>query len=135
MEYVFDSTDMHRKEINLTQKQQSRLFNKYVEKCIDEYERLNDKPSAICCVNDRSMHAFFDAATKRGIRIPEDLTLTGFDYIDDDNDFISSHGIISVKQNFFEMGATAMRLILKILNDQSYLMNELINGTLITNTQ
>ena len=133
MEYVFDSTDMHRREINLTQKQQSRLFNKYVARCIDEYEKLVQKPSAICCVNDRSMHAFYDAATKRGIRIPEDLVLTGFDCIDDDNDFISSHNIISVKQNFFEIGATAMRLILKILNDQSYLMNELISGTLIIN--
>lgn len=132
-EYIFDNTDMHQKEINLTPRQQRNLFNKYVAKCIEEYEQFKEKPTAICCVNDRSMHAFFDAATKKGYRIPEDFILTGFDCIDEDRDFIAFNNIITVKQNFFEMGASAMRLILKILNGQSYLMKEQIPGTLLSN--
>lgn len=130
-EYIFDGTDLRKKSIVLTPKQQSVVFEKHVSRCVDEYEAMSEKPTAICCINDRSMQAFYNAATARGIRIPEDLTITGFDCLD--RQFNLTRKIVSVEQNFFDMGATAMNLVLKILNGQQYLANEFIDGSLIIN--
>lgn len=131
-EYIFDNSPVKRKETTLTQAQQSKQFDKYITKCLDEYEKLPTKPTAICCINDRSMSALMREASARGIRVPEELTITGFDCVDED--FVRENRIINVKQNFFELGATAIRLMLKILDGQNYLMKEQIDGTLMNFT-
>ncbi|MBR2968233.1 MAG: GntR family transcriptional regulator [Clostridia bacterium] len=127
--FLFDSTDMRKQELTLSQAQQVKKFNKYVSKCLDEYEKMPEKPTAICCVNDKSMYALIAEALSRNIKVPDQLTITGFDCIDED--FIRSNHIICIKQNFMEIGSTAMNLLLQILDGQHYLSKTYIPGILI----
>ena len=63
------------------------------------------------------------------IRIPEDLTVTGFDCFDAEK--TKQRGFISVKQDFFGIGNTAMKLMLNILDGKPYRKNELVECMLV----
>ena len=97
---------------------QHSIIHRFIHKCLDEYFAFDEKPSAICCINDVSANGLYLDAVERGIRIPEDLMITGFDSIDTRTN--AERHIISVSQNFFEIGASAIKLMLAILNGQSY---------------
>ncbi len=70
---------------------------------------------AIFAVNDLVALGALDAIAQRGLHIPDDVALVGFD----DTDFAAYHAIqlASVSQNIYEMGQTASRLLLDALSD------------------
>ena len=117
-EYLFNNENMHVLEMVQSPDKQHKIFHRFAHKCLDEYFSFPEKPSAICCINDVSANGLYLDAKERGIRIPEDLMLTGFDSIDTKTN--AERHIISVSQNFFEIGASAIKLMLAILNGQSY---------------
>ena len=128
-DYIFNTTDIHKKEINLSNKQQQTLFIKYVKRELERYLSLEDKPSAICCLNDTTLETLCSVAKKMNIRIPEDLTVTGFDCFDAEK--TKQRGFISVKQDFFGIGNAAMKLMLNILDGKPYRKNELVECMLV----
>lgn len=117
-EYLFNSENIHLLEMVQSPTKQHSIFHRFIHKCLDEYFAFDEKPSAICCINDVSANGLYLDAVERGIRIPEDLMITGFDSIDTQTN--AERHIISVSQNFFEIGASAIKLMLAILNGQSY---------------
>lgn len=124
-EYLFNSEKMNMNEMQHSPQKQHKLFHSYVDKCIDAYLALDDKPTAICCINDISAHGFYLDATARGIKIPEELTLTGFDSLDTEKN--KQMSILSVSQNFYDIGLSTIQLLLNILNGQKYEKNKLID--------
>lgn len=128
-EYIYNTSDIHKKEINLTQDQQQRLLRDYAKREFEKYLAEKDKPTAICCLNDSILHVLREVAKARGVRIPQDLTLTSFDCTDVES--ARASGLISIRQNFFELGATAISLIFKILNGEPYRSVELVEGILV----
>ncbi len=128
-EYIYDTTDLHRKEINLTPDQQKQLFENHVKKVLKKYIAAEDKPTAICCINDSSLEAIIKTATELGIKIPEELTVTGFDNAP--SGFTEKYGIIGACQNFYSIGSAAIALMLKILNGQPYPEKTLVDTIML----
>ncbi|WP_407343066.1 LacI family DNA-binding transcriptional regulator [Pengzhenrongella phosphoraccumulans] len=68
---------------------------------------LPDPPSAIFCANDRMAMGAYDAVKERGLRIPDDVALVGFD----NQEIIAAYlrpGLTTVALPFQEMGAAAV---------------------------
>ncbi|MFC4587911.1 LacI family DNA-binding transcriptional regulator [Sphaerisporangium corydalis] len=69
-----------------------------------------DRPTAVFAHNDSTAYAVMEAADDRGLRIPDDLSLVGFDDIPS-----SAHvrpALTTVAQPFVEMGRHAARMLL-----------------------
>jgi LacI family transcriptional regulator len=75
---------------------------------------LPERPTAIFAANDEMAYGVMAAAEERGLRIPEDLALVGFDDIAS-----SAHvrpALTTVRQPFYEMGQAATRLLLSLVD-------------------
>lgn len=67
-------------------------------------------PRAIVCANDETALGAYAAAAAAGVRIPDDLALTGFDDIPMAG--LVSPGLTTVTQPMHELGATVARILL-----------------------
>lgn len=84
-----------------------------------------ERPTAIFSANDYMAYGVMEAATRRGIRIPEDLALVGFD-----DTLLSAYikpTLTTVSQPFYEMGNTAVELLLSYV-DPHIAQNVSLNG-------
>lgn len=75
---------------------------------------LDDAPTAVFAANDLSAIEMMRVAAERGLRVPHDLSVVGFDDVPD----ASSHDpqLTTVRQPLAEMGSTAVRLLLAMLD-------------------
>ncbi len=76
---------------------------------------LDDPPTAIFAANDLSALGVIDSVIQHGLRVPEDISLVGFDDIIE-----AGHvhpGLTTVRQPLEDMGRTAARLLLKRLSN------------------
>ncbi|MEO3745642.1 LacI family DNA-binding transcriptional regulator [Plantactinospora sp. B5E13] len=74
--------------------------------------RLPDPPTAIFAANDLQALGVYEAARREGVRIPEELSVVGFD----DLSFSRWSGppMTTVRQPLERMGATAARMIIEL---------------------
>lgn len=77
---------------------------------------LNAGATAAFCYNDRMAIGLMAEARHRGIRVPEDLSIVGFDDIEASSYVFPS--LTTVKQPRFEMGMRAMQMLLDLLAGQ-----------------
>ncbi|MEV8435751.1 substrate-binding domain-containing protein [Actinosynnema sp. NPDC051121] len=77
-----------------------------------ELLRLPDPPTAVLCGNDLQALGVYEAARQAGLRIPEDLSVVGFD----DIPAVRWCGppLTTVRQPMVEMGAAAAELVLTL---------------------
>ena len=84
------------------------IFNQPVddefETVIDRFLQLNDRPTAIWCQNDKCAMKLYELLKSHGIRIPEDISLIGFD--NDTGNFLSS---VDYSRN--ELGAELVNIV------------------------
>ncbi|MEV6039983.1 LacI family DNA-binding transcriptional regulator [Nonomuraea sp. NPDC052116] len=76
-----------------------------------------DRPTAVFAHNDVTAYAAMEAAADRGLRVPEDLSVVGFDDIPS-----SAHvkpALTTVGQPFEAMGQQAARMLLAIVSPES----------------
>jgi LacI family xylobiose transport system transcriptional regulator len=75
--------------------------------------RLADPPTAIFALNDGMAIGVYHAASQAGLRIPEDLSVVGYD------DYLINPWLVppltTVRQPLRDMGATAARMILDLV--------------------
>ena len=75
---------------------------------------LADQPTAIVGFNDKVAVGALRAAQELGLRVPVDLSITGFDDIDISN---ATHPTLTtVRQPLQEMGRMAVTLLMRILD-------------------
>jgi LacI family xylobiose transport system transcriptional regulator len=74
--------------------------------------RLADRPTAVVCGNDLQAFGVYEAARQAGMRIPDDLSVVGFDDIS--YTAFCAPPLTTVRQPSHEMGATAARLVLAL---------------------
>jgi len=72
-----------------------------------------DRPTALACFNDKTAVGALAAATARGLRVPADLSVTGFDDIDLAQ--ATSPMLTTVRQPLAEMGRMAVSLLIRLL--------------------
>jgi LacI family transcriptional regulator, xylobiose transport system transcriptional regulator len=77
-----------------------------------ELLRLPEPPTAVLCGNDLQAFGVFEAARQSGLRVPQDLSVVGFDDIAYAR--WSGPQLTTVHQPFAEMGATAAEIVLAL---------------------
>jgi LacI family transcriptional regulator len=77
---------------------------------------LPEPPTAIFAFNDNMAVGALQAARERGIRVPEELSLVGFD--DSERTRIVTPTLTSVRQPLVEMGRIAVSLLLRLIEGQ-----------------
>ncbi|GIG88187.1 LacI family DNA-binding transcriptional regulator [Plantactinospora endophytica] len=77
-----------------------------------ELLRLPEPPTAILCGNDLQALGVYEAARQAGLRIPDDLSVVGFDDISYTR--WCGPAMTTVRQPLAEMGAAAARLVLAV---------------------
>lgn len=75
---------------------------------------MEEPPTAIFTGNDEIALGVIEAARLRGLRIPEDLSVVGFD--DTDIARMASPPLTTVRQPLREMGGAALRTALRLVN-------------------
>ncbi len=84
--------------------------------CARQLLSLPDPPTAIFAANDQSALGVYQAASEAGLRIPDDLSIVGFDDIPDAAQ--ASPGLTTVHQPIQEMGRIAIQMLLKLIDGQ-----------------
>ncbi len=72
------------------------------------------RPTALVCFNDKTAVGALAAAAERGLRVPGDLSVTGFDDIDLAQ--AASPALTTVRQPLAEMGRMAVSLLIRLLD-------------------
>jgi DNA-binding LacI/PurR family transcriptional regulator len=74
----------------------------------------SNRPTAIFAANDEMAYGVIDAARVLGLRVPEDLSVGGFDDLDASAEFVPA--LTTVAQPMLELGQVATRYLLDVLN-------------------
>jgi DNA-binding LacI/PurR family transcriptional regulator len=77
----------------------------------EDLMRLPDRPTAIFAASDTQALGALEAARELGFRVPDDLSVVGFD----DIDIASYAGLTTVRQPLFESGRRGAELLLHAL--------------------
>jgi len=73
-----------------------------------------EPPTAIFAANDQSAIGLYEAAKELGIRIPDELSVVGFDNISE----AKYMGLTTVDQRLAEMGYIATQMLIKLVNGE-----------------
>jgi len=84
---------------------------------------LEDAPTAIFTANDLEALGVLDQAHLQGVRVPDDLSVIGFD--DSVQAWSASPHLTTVRQPFAEIGATAALLLLQAIANEPLLHTRL----------
>lgn len=79
---------------------------------------LADPPTAIFAFNDNLAIGAIQAARERGVGVPEDLSIVGFDDVEPST--IVTPALTTVRQPLAEMGRTAVSLLMRLLERQRF---------------
>jgi LacI family transcriptional regulator len=79
---------------------------------------LSEPPTAIFAFNDNIAVGAIQAARARGLRVPEDLSVVGFD--DVESATVVTPALTTVRQPLAEMGRTAVSLLNRLLERQRF---------------
>jgi LacI family transcriptional regulator len=85
--------------------------------CAQHLFALPDPPTAIFAANDQSALGVLDAANEIGLRIPDDLSVVGFDNIP--LAMCSVPGLTTVDQSVSEMGYVATTMLIKLIQGET----------------
>jgi LacI family transcriptional regulator len=77
---------------------------------------LAEPPTAIFGFNDNIAIGVLRAARSRGLRVPEELSVVGFD--DSEQAAIVTPALTTIRQPLAEMGRMAISLLLRLLEHQ-----------------
>lgn len=85
-------------------------------KCAEQLLALTTPPTAIMASSDETAFGVYDAAAARGVRIPEELSVVGFDNTLESTSV--NPPLTTVDQFIEKMGVLAAELVLKLIQGQ-----------------
>jgi DNA-binding LacI/PurR family transcriptional regulator len=83
-------------------------------RCALELFALPDPPTAVFAASDTQAIGVMEAARAAGLRVPEDVSIIGYD----DLDVASYIGLTTVRQSLFESGQRGAQLLLNAIDGQ-----------------
>lgn len=98
-------------------------------RAMEQLLRLSPLPTAVFCYNDMTALGALRVARMRGLRVPEDISLVGFDDL-----FIASYTeppLTTIRQPKRRMGQRAMELLLQLLRGEDSQQTIWMQGELI----
>lgn len=87
------------------------------------------RPTAICCTNDAIASGVIAAVTDRGLRVPGDVSVTGFDDVADAT--MCRVPITTIRQPFSRLGGEAVSMLLQVLNGNAVASSTLLPTELV----
>ena len=88
-----------------------------------------DPPSAICCWNDYSAASLVLECERNGIRVPNDLAVTGFDGVLDSR--ITAHSLTTIAVPWSEVGQRALEVLRARINGEAIEMENFVPVRLV----
>jgi len=85
------------------------------KKCMNRLLDLQKHPTAVFCATDTQAMGALKAARERGLQVPHDIAIMGFD----DLDMADYIGLTTIRQHLEESGRLAVELLLARLEDRS----------------
>lgn len=79
---------------------------------LDELQRL--APVAVCCWNDRTAYNLLRECLKRGVRVPEEVAVAGFDGFRDDQ--LPARQLVTVNCPWEQVAATALQKLVELMD-------------------
>ncbi|WP_028646982.1 LacI family DNA-binding transcriptional regulator [Nocardiopsis sp. CNT312] len=76
------------------------------------------RPAAVFCANDQLALGLMKGLGQRGLRVPDDISVVGYDNVDFAD--LVHPGLTTVAQPKYELGRAAMRLLASELNDPGH---------------
>lgn len=92
-----------------------------------QFFQQKQMPSAICCMNDEMALGAIQTLKARGLRVPEDISITGFDDINYSKYW--DPALTTMAQPAEEIGKLAMDLLLRIIEGEDLSSTELVLPT------
>ena len=89
----------------------------------------SEKPTAVICVNDFVAIGAIKMFNKFGLRVPEDISVTGFDDI-----YLAEHfppGITTVSQNYDLLGEVAVNVLVDLIEGKEVEKETIISTSLV----
>ncbi|WP_170311480.1 LacI family DNA-binding transcriptional regulator [Vallitalea okinawensis] len=77
---------------------------------------MADRPTALVCYNDEIAIGVIKCATEEGIKIPEHLSVVGFDNINTST--IISPALTTIHQSAYELGRQAVEMLITLINGE-----------------
>lgn len=106
-------------DIKNTTTENLQNFSYCAEEAIKYLLSLPERPTAVVCVNDAAAYHIINRAKEVGLRVPEDLSVTGFD----NAALAARNGITTVSQDFGEMAKMALNMIFYQLANPALINN------------
>ncbi|MEW5960079.1 MAG: LacI family DNA-binding transcriptional regulator [Chloroflexota bacterium] len=85
-------------------------------RCAQKLLALPVRPTAIFAANDKSAIGAIEAITEIGLKVPEDMSIVGFDNVEEAS-FVNG-GLTTVDQFITDMGRVAVEMLVKIIQNQ-----------------
>src|SRR5690606_37341768 len=92
-----------------------------------QFCNMKDRPSAIFCMNDEMAIGAMQTFKNQGLKIPEDISVTGFDDIAYAK--YSDPSLTTISQPAEEMGKMAMDMLLKVIEGEPLSQRECVLPT------
>lgn len=86
-------------------------------RCAQKLLALSCRPTAIFAANDKSAIGAIEACTEIGLKVPEDISIVGFDNIEEAS-FVNG-GLTTVDQFIGDMGRVAVEMLVSLIQDKS----------------
>ena len=103
-------------DLRIDERHLLHLANVGEAEAIEDYLRSPDRPSGIFCFSDEYAFLACRIAAKVGLRVPEDLSVVGFDSLEACEHF--NPPITSIRQPVVEMARVATQMLVKIVRKE-----------------
>lgn len=85
------------------------------------------KPTAVVCGNDRTALGALRVLLEKGVRVPEEISILGFD--DDESAALSVPPLTTIRQPMFEIGMKAAELLFQQIREGERVQHNLVLST------
>lgn len=88
-----------------------------VKAALTHFQKCGSNPDAVVCYNDRMALLFMMAAKRAGLRIPEDIAVTGFDNTEDGAN--ATPPLTTVSFPVYELGVCSVRTLFHLIHNEN----------------
>jgi LacI family transcriptional regulator len=98
---------------------QGNLIYKEIEKFVKNILSMTESPTSFFASSDHMAIFVMDAVARRGLKVPEEISIIGFDDIDiSSNPYIN---LTTISQQKKKMAITALKILLSLIENQDYM--------------